>query len=93
MENYNRLLSLLPDSKFSGNYDLFLNEFSLLNNLENTVQDNYYHAEGDVWTHAKMVCDALISQKNYKDATEENKFIMFYAALLHDVGKPFLHKN
>ena len=26
-----------------------------------TPQDRFYHSEGDVWTHTKMVVDALVA--------------------------------
>jgi predicted kinase len=56
--------------------------------LATTPQDAYYHAEGDVWTHTKMVCKALIALTTYQNADEQGKFVMWYAALLHDLTKP-----
>lgn len=56
--------------------------------LATTIQDSYYHAEGDVWTHTKMVVDELINSNEYQRANEEDKFVLFYSALLHDISKP-----
>lgn len=70
------------------NYDFFLELFPALKELAITPQDKYYHAEGDVWTHTKMVCDALITSDAYQKANEREQFIMFYSALFHDISKP-----
>lgn len=48
------------------------------------VQDSYYHKEGDVWTHTKMVVDVL------RDHGADFKLLL--AGLLHDIGKPATHK-
>ncbi len=56
--------------------------------LASTPQDPYYHAEGDVWTHTCMVVEALLAQPVYQQATEEQRFVLFIAALLHDISKP-----
>ncbi len=59
-----------------------------LSRLAQTPQDPYYHAEGDVWTHTCMVVEALLAQPAYQHATEEQRFVLFFAALLHDISKP-----
>lgn len=70
--DYAKCLALLPD----------------LEALAVTPQDPYYHAEGDVWTHTKMVVDALIADEVYSSACDEDRFTLFYSALLHDISKP-----
>lgn len=70
------------------NYEAYFKIFPELIPLKETPQDAYYHAEGDVWTHTKMVLDELYGLPEYIKATVENKEIMFIAALLHDVAKP-----
>jgi len=42
---------------------------------------NPYHLEGSVWNHTQMVLDALDAETNST---------LLLAALLHDVGKPFV---
>ncbi|PAU63904.1 metal-dependent phosphohydrolase [Pseudomonas sp. PIC25] len=59
-----------------------------LSRLASTPQDPYYHAEGDVWTHTCMVVEALLAQPTYQQATEEQRFVLFISALLHDISKP-----
>lgn len=56
-------------------------------------QDPIHHAEGDVWTHTKMCITSMIQDSSWKKLSEEDKFITFYAMLLHDIGKPLTTKN
>ncbi|MCE6983514.1 metal-dependent phosphohydrolase, partial [Pseudomonas frederiksbergensis] len=51
-------------------------------------QDPVYHQEGDVWTHTMMVVDALLADPAYQRASPDQQFVLFYAALLHDIAKP-----
>lgn len=89
MDYYNKLNSLVGTK----DYDSFLELFPQLKELSSTQQDLYYHGEGDVWTHTKMVCDVLLSLSEYQKSTDEQKFIMYYSALLHDIGKPACTKT
>lgn len=59
-----------------------------LSALAETPQDPIYHAEGDVWTHTRMVCDKLIAMPEFAAADAERRFVLFYSCLLHDIGKP-----
>ncbi|MCA9040554.1 MAG: AAA family ATPase [Planctomycetaceae bacterium] len=51
-------------------------------------QDAQWHAEGDVWTHTKLVCAELFQLDEWKDLSREEQLILLFTALLHDVGKP-----
>ncbi|MCU0541739.1 MAG: AAA family ATPase [Oscillatoriaceae cyanobacterium Prado104] len=62
--------------------------FDWFHNLKGCQQDPIYHAEGDVLTHTKMVCEALISSANWRQLSQQDRSIIFAAALLHDVAKP-----
>ena len=91
---YEKLYLLVPNpSSININYEEFINFFPELEFLKTTPQDSYYHAEGDVWTHTQMVCDELIQLPEFKDANQESRFVMFYAALLHDISKPACTKT
>lgn len=57
------------------------------------MQDPYYHAEGSVWIHTKMVLDQLTSNPAWYNLSEEEQFILFNAASLHDVCKPETYSN
>lgn len=85
---YTELKLLLPKQNGNIDYTSLLEVFPSLEALKTTPQDSYYHAEGDVWTHTKMVCQSLIEDRNYWESNEDEQFIMFYSALLHDVAKP-----
>lgn len=51
-------------------------------------QDSVYHAEGDVWTHTRMVIEALHGDEEYQALPRERRLALTLAALLHDIGKP-----
>ncbi|HLO52393.1 MAG TPA: AAA family ATPase [Kamptonema sp.] len=63
-------------------------EFEWLQSLENCPQDPQYHAEGDVLTHTRLVCEALISLSQWRELPAIQQSVVFAAALLHDVAKP-----
>ncbi len=56
--------------------------------LDETPQDPIYHAEGDVGTHTRMVVDALFQDSFFQASVPERQWVMFMAALLHDIAKP-----
>ena len=56
--------------------------------MEATMQNLEFHGEGDVLTHTKMVCEALIREEGYRRLSDDDRAVMFLGALLHDVGKP-----
>jgi predicted kinase len=56
--------------------------------LEETPQDPYYHAEGNVGIHTRMVLDALMQDPHYQRAGAGARFVLFMACLLHDIAKP-----
>lgn len=63
-------------------------EFYWLQSLANCPQDPIYHAEGDVLTHTRLVCEALISLPAWQKLPPTERSILFAAALLHDIAKP-----
>jgi predicted kinase len=62
--------------------------FPWIQHLRGCEQDEIYHREGDVWIHTRMVVEALASLDAWQRLSEEKRFILFAAALLHDVAKP-----
>lgn len=85
---YNDMLNAMPRNDTVLNYEIFIDMVPELALLKTTPQDAYYHAEGDVWTHTKMVCDCLLSSIEYQTASPRDQFVMFYSALFHDISKP-----
>jgi len=63
-------------------------EFDWLQSLQNCPQDPRYHAEGDVLTHTRLVCEALIALPAWRELPSIERSLLFAAALLHDVAKP-----
>lgn len=66
--------------------------FPELQSLVGCEQSPQWHAEGDVWEHTKLVCDAMAamirqSQNGDEPLTQEEQIVLMFAALLHDVGK------
>jgi len=55
--------------------------------ISRTEQAPIYHAEGDVWTHTKMVCETLITLDAFQNLLEKEQQAVFLGALLHDIGK------
>lgn len=51
-------------------------------------QDPIHHAEGDVATHTRMVCDALQGSPEWQGLAGTERGILLLAALLHDIAKP-----
>ncbi len=52
------------------------------------LQDPIHHAEGDVWTHTRMVVEALIARRSALSLAPDRWPGLLLAALLHDIAKP-----
>lgn len=55
--------------------------------MSSTMQNPAWHGEGDVLTHTRMVCEALVGDEEFRALPEDLREIVFIAALLHDIGK------
>src|SRR5262245_27123460 len=51
-------------------------------------QDAQWHAEGDVWTHTKMVCAEVERLAEWPSLDRTTQLKLFFTALFHDSGKP-----
>jgi predicted kinase len=69
-------------------WSLLDHEFAWIKAMRDCPQDAVFHAEGDVWTHVHMVCDAMAALAEWRALPEFEREILFAAALLHDVAKP-----
>ena len=85
--NMKNLRKLVPAPGVQPDYAACLAAFPALERAKTTPQEPQYHGEGDVWTHTMMVCDELVNSADYAAATDDERFILFFAALLHDVSK------
>ena len=52
------------------------------------TQDPRHHAEGWVSTHVRLVAEELASSAAFRSCAEDERRVLFAAALLHDVCKP-----
>ncbi len=65
-----------------------LAEFPCLQKLAGCEQNQGYHAEGNVWIHTQLVCEALVSFADWQGMNATDRSILFVAALFHDLAKP-----
>lgn len=67
----------------------------LLRELKSCPQDPVWHAEGDVHIHTDMVLQETydIIEKEASYLSEDSKFVLVMAALLHDIAKPLVTKT
>lgn len=83
------LLDLLrPTGDGSPDWDHLLAQYGWARAMADCPQDPEHHAEGDVWTHTRMVCEELAQISSFKALSERDQIMLSLAALLHDVGKP-----
>ena len=59
-----------------------------LRDLKGCPQNPIRHAEGDVWTHVHMVCEAMAALPEWRALPEHDRTVVFTASLFHDVAKP-----
>jgi predicted kinase len=69
-------------------WDAYDAAYPWVRNLRGCPQDPVRHAEGDVWTHVRMVCEAMAALESWRSLPELDRKILFTSALLHDVAKP-----
>jgi predicted kinase len=56
--------------------------------LRDCPQDPRHHAEGNVWIHTRMVCEAMAALPAWRALDEQTRSLAYAGALLHDVAKP-----
>ncbi len=61
--------------------------------LKDCPQDPTHHQEGDVYTHTKLVCEALPNLPEFQKIPENEQVILLAACLFHDTGKPSTTKH
>ncbi len=92
---FRKITDIIPintyDIDWTGFYNTGLK--SVFDKMGKTNQNPAYHGEIDVLTHTKMVCEEIIKQPEYKNGSEKDKTILFWAALLHDIGKTVCTKE
>lgn len=56
--------------------------------MASCTQDSEWHAEGDVWTHTKMVLRELPKLDDWNSLRPNEQTILVMTALFHDIAKP-----
>lgn len=75
-----------PDWKFD--WQALHAKFAFVRDLQGCAQEPAWHEEGDVWTHTRLVCEAVVANERWRALPEEERAIIFIAALTHDMAKP-----
>ncbi|MEM6766101.1 MAG: HD domain-containing protein [Bacteroidota bacterium] len=60
--------------------------------LKETQQNPRFHAEGSVYTHTCMVVSEVLAYAKNHSLSQEEKTILYWTAVLHDIGKPTVTK-
>lgn len=84
------LLSCLPGAPdFSWDWEKLQRSIlaPLFGKMAQTQQHLQWHGEGDVWTHTRMVCEALAQMADFRALNPHQQQELALAALLHDAGK------
>lgn len=81
------LENLVPPPGQAPDWPLLLAIIPGLAALEQAPQDPVYHSEGNVLIHTRMVVEAMLVSAPYATATAPDRFILFYASVLHDIAK------
>jgi predicted kinase len=68
-------------------WELLTQKFACLSDMKGVVQDSLWHSEGDVYTHTKMVVEALVKLEEYQNLSEQKQHILFASAIFHDIEK------
>ena len=69
-------------------WDTINEQYSWIRDLKGCPQNPKYHAEGDVWVHTRMVCEAMVRLEAWAGLSQPLREDLFAAALLHDAAKP-----
>lgn len=62
-------------------------QFSWVDEMKYVEQHKIHHAEGNVAIHTQMVLDELLKLSSFQNLDEQDKEILWAAALMHDIEK------
>jgi predicted kinase len=74
-------------------WDAIRKKYDWVDALFKCPQDPVFHAEGVVGIHTRMTCEALTGSDQFRQMAEEDRQILFAAAVLHDAAKPVCTKK
>ena len=64
-----------------------LKSFPILHSLKGVEQPKEFHAEGDAYIHTMLVVQKAYELCDANKLTDESRFCLLTAAILHDIGK------
>ncbi len=64
-----------------------IDTFDWISDMQQTEQSPFYHGEGNVAEHTRLVLKELEQSDEFQILDEQNREILWAAALLHDIGK------
>ncbi|MCL2091521.1 MAG: AAA family ATPase [Micrococcales bacterium] len=87
MTDYATLCELVPAPGGPLDWAAIVDEVDVLAPLADTPQQPEFHGEGDVLTHTRMACEVMVDLPDYAQGRPDDRFVLFYATLFHDLGK------
>ncbi|URZ01623.1 hypothetical protein CLAUR_016180 [Clostridium felsineum] len=75
------------------NFKEIAKEFEIIEKLKVVEQNSSYHGEGNVYKHTSLVCMEVLKLEEWKDLKDEERAVLYFAALFHDIGKVFTTRN
>lgn len=88
MNEIAKALRMPSGPQWAVDWDDLDREYAWVRAMRGCPQDPYFHAEGDVWIHTRMVCEAMAALAAFREAEPALRLRLFAGALLHDVAKP-----
>lgn len=70
------------------NWDALDRRFEWIRQMRGVEQDPIWHAEGDVWIHTRMVCQALADMQAWRELDQRARLLCWLGVLFHDIAKP-----
>ena len=68
-------------------FDLLIEEFPIVKELEMIEQNPKYHGEGNVYIHTQNVCQEIMLLPEFRFLENDEKCILYLAGFFHDIGK------
>ncbi|MBS5797581.1 MAG: HD domain-containing protein [Dysgonomonas mossii] len=62
-------------------------QFSWVAEMKYVEQHKIHHAEGNVAIHTQMVLEEILKLSSFQNLDEQDKEILWAAALMHDIEK------
>lgn len=83
-----QLAALVPAPGQTFDWPQLCDAIPALRAMEDSPEEQRYHAEAWTGLHTRMVLQQLLVDAYYGQQDGEGRFVLFFAALLHDIAKP-----